>query len=169
MAAIDPNAPSAAPRKAAELLPTGPYLCSIKWAEKTVSNKGSERVTFTFEIVAGDHKGKSHREDCYLSAGAVFKIQTLAKAAGVKKAFDPDKSKELIDLFVGKQLKIVLAADNWTDATGAERETRKVSVFESLDPDTKKAMDAERQARFPKTGSSSVGAPAVTTDEEIPF
>ena len=174
MAAIDPNAPAAtAPRKARELLPAGPYMVSIKWAEKTVSNKGTPRITFTYEVVAGDHKGKSIQEDAYLTEGSKWKVQTLAKAAGVKKAFDPDNNRELIDTFVGKQLKIVLSKD---DSRPDGQEDRKISAFESLDPEIKRVMDAERKARL--GGGSSVGTSAsstrtgpisVETDDEVPF
>ena len=174
MAAIDPNAPAATtPRKARELLPAGPYMVSIKWAEKTVSNKGTPRITFTYEVVAGDHKGKTVREDAYLTEGSIWKVQTLAKAAGVKKAFDPDNNRELIDTFVGKQLKIVLSVD---DSRPDGQEDRKISAFESLDPEIKRVMDAERKARFggntggnASASSTRTGPIAVESDDEVPF
>lgn len=169
MAAIDPNAPASTPRPTKALTPTGPYLVSIKWAEKTLSNKGTPRITFTYEIVAGDHKGKTYKEDAYLTAGSLWKVQTLAKAAGVKKAFDPDNNRELLDCFVGKQLKIVLSEDNWTDNTGAEREGRKISVFESLDPEIKRQMDAERKARFGDKGGAPANGTSARNEDEVPF
>lgn len=174
MAAIDPNATAATtPRKARELLPAGPYMVSIKWAEKTVSNKGTPRITFTYEVIAGDHKGKTHREDAYLTEGSIWKVQTLAKAAGVKKAFDPDNARDLIDSFVGKQLKIVLSVD---DSRPDGQEDRKISAFDSFDPEVKKAMDAERKARFggsaggnASASSTRTGPIAVDSEDEIPF
>jgi len=173
MAAIDPNAPAATtPRKPRDLLAVGPYMVSIKWAEKTLSNKGTPRITFTYEVVAGDHKGKTHREDAYLTEGSIWKVQTLAKAAGVKKAFDPDNNRELIDTFVGKQLKIVLSVD---DSRPDGQEDRKISAFESLDPEIKRVMDAERKARLgggsatASASSTRTGPIAVGTDDEIPF
>lgn len=175
MAAIDPNAPApTTPRKPRELLPIGPYLTSIKWAEKTISNKGTPRITFTYEVIAGDHKGKTHREDAYLTEGSIWKVQTLAKAAGVKKAFDPDNNRELIDTFVGKQLKIVLALD---DSRPDGQEDRKISAFESLDPEIKRVMDAERKARFGGNTGAVASAPSTRTgpisvetdDDGLPF
>lgn len=176
MAAIDPNAPAAAtPRKARELLPAGPYMMSIKWAEKSLSNKGTPRITFTYEVIAGDHKGKTHREDAYLTEGSIWKVQTLAKAAGVKKAFDPDIARDLIDTFVGKQLKIVLSVD---DSRPDGQEDRKISAFESLDPEIKKVMDAERKARFGGSGGATVTSTAARvgvvsvesqSEDEVPF
>lgn len=176
MAAIDPNAPAATtPRKPRELLAAGPYMVSIKWAEKTLSNKGTPRITFTYEVVAGDHKGKTHREDAYLTAGSMWKVQTLAKAAGVKKAFDPDNNRELLDTFIGKQLKIVLALD---DSRPDGQEDRKISAFESLDPEIKRVMDAERKARFGGSGGTTTAAAAPRTgviavenesEDEVPF
>jgi len=176
MAAIDPNAPAAVtPRKTRELLAVGPYLVSIKWAEKSISNKGTPRITFTYEVVAGDHKGKTHREDAYLTEGSKWKVQTLAKAAGVKKAFDPDNNRELLDTFLGKQLKIVLALD---DSRPDGQEDRKISAFESLDPEIKKVMDAERKARFGGSGGATATAAAPRTgviavesesEDEVPF
>jgi hypothetical protein len=169
MAAIDPNAPASTPRPTKALLPTGPYLVSIKWAEKTLSNKGTPRIAFQYEIVAGEHKGKVYREDAYLTSGSLWKVQTLAKAAGVKRAFDPDNGRDLLDAFVGKQLKIVISEDNWTDNTGAEREGRKISVFESLDPEVKRQMDAERQARFGGKGTGPAAGTSARNDDEVPF
>ena len=170
MAAIDPNAPAAAsPRKARELLPPGPYMVSVKWAEKTQSNKGTPRITFTYEVVAGDHKGKTYREDAYLTEGSIWKVQTLAKAAGIKKAFDPDNNRELIDTFVGKQLKLVLSVD---DSRPDGQDDRKISAFESLDPEIKRVMDAERKARFggnTNTSSTRTGPIPVESDDEVPF
>lgn len=165
MAVVDPNAPAAAPRKPREFLPIGPYLVEIAWAEKTLSNKGTPRVTFTFTISAGGQSGKSYREDVYLTDGSLWKIQTLARAAGVKKAFDADNNSELIDVFVGKKLKIVLGEDNWTDNAGVEQDGRKIALFESLDPETKRAMDAERKARFGDKGGAA--APASTGSTRI--
>lgn len=169
MAAIDPNAPASTPRPTKALLPTGPYLVSIKWAEKTLSNKGTPRISFQYEIVAGEHKGKVYREDAYLTSGSLWKVQTLAKAAGVKRAFDPDNGRDLLDAFVGKQLKIVISEDNWTDNNGAEREGRKISVFESLDPEVKRQMDAERQARFGGKGTGPSAGTSARNDDEVPF
>lgn len=172
MAAIDPNAPPSTPRPTKPLISTGPYLVSIKWAEKTLSQKDTPRITFTYEIVAGEHKGKTYKEDAYLTAGSLWKVQTIAKAAGVKRAFDPDNGRDLLDAFVGKQLKIVISEDNWTDASGTEREGRKISVFESLDPEIKKQMDAERQARFggKGTGPAAGNAPRnMAAEDEVPF
>jgi hypothetical protein len=169
MAAIDPNAPASTPRPTKALIPVGPYLVSVKWVEKTLSNKGTPRLSFQYEIVAGEHKGKIYREDAYLTAGSLWKVQTLAKAAGVKRAFDPDDGRDLLDAFVGKQLKIVLSEDNWTDNTGSEREGRKISVFESLDPEVKRQMDAERQARFGGKGNGPAAGTSQRDDETGPF
>jgi len=150
-------------------------MVSIKWAEKTHSNKGTPRITFTYDVIAGDHKGKTHREDAYLTEGSKWKVQTLAKAAGVKKAFDPDNNRELLDTFLGKQLKIVLALD---DSRPDGQEDRKISAFESLDPEIKKVMDAERKARFGGSGGTNTAAAAPRTgviavesesEDEVPF
>jgi hypothetical protein len=148
MAAIDPNAKSAAPPRAtAALLPPGPYLVGVKWVEKTMSSTNKDRLTFTFEVLAGEHKGKTVREDCYLTAGAVYKVKLIAQALGITSAFDPDNAKGLISTFVGtgKELKIVLSVDT-SNPSGVEG--RSISQTDSMDPAIKKVMDAERAARF---------------------
>lgn len=160
MAAIDPNAKSPTPaRTAAALLPPGPYLVSVKWVEKTMSTTNKERLTFTFEVSAGEHKGKTVREDCYLSANALFKVKSIAQALGITTAFDPDDAKGLITTFVGtgKELKIVLAVDT-SNPSGVEG--RSISQIDSMDANIKKVMDAERAARFGGAKAGAKAAPA---------
>lgn len=79
----------------------------------------------------------------------------------------------MIDTFVGKQLKIVLSVD---DSRPDGQEDRKISAFESLDPEIKRVMDAERKARFggntggnASASSTRTGPIAVESDDEVPF
>lgn len=176
MAIIDPNAKSpAAPRAVVALLPPGPYLVGVKWVEKTMSSTNKDRLTFTFEVLAGEHKGKTVREDCYLSENALFKVKEIAQALGITTGFDPDNAKGLITTFVGtgKELKIVLAVDN-SNPNGTEG--RKISQTDSMDPAIKKVMDAERAARFGGKGKGGkaaaapvTGAAEGATEGDLPF
>lgn len=177
------NAPSS-PRKTVELLPTGSYLVEIDWAERTLSNRGSPRVTFKFKITNGPHAGRTFREDIYTTPNAIWKLKLLARAVALPAGTPLKSPKDLLDAFQGKQLKIVLSKDEYTDNEGAKREARKISVFESLDPKVRAEMDAERKARLggggggSSSGGSSGGssrrpsAPSnddVPEDDDIPF
>lgn len=151
------NAPSS-PRKTVELLPTGSYLVEIDWAERTLSNRGTQRVTFKFKITNGPNAGRTFREDIYTTPNAIWKLKLLARAVALPAGTPLKSPKDLLDAFQGKQLKIVLSKDEYTDNEGAKREARKISVFESLDPKVRAEMDAERKARLGGGGSSGGGS-----------
>jgi hypothetical protein len=174
MTAIDPNEKSpTTPRTVASLLPPGPYLVGVKWIEKTMSSTNKERLTVTFEVLAGEHKGKTVREDCYLTPNSLFKIKDIAKALGITSKIDPDDAKGLITTFVGngKELKIMLAVDT-SNPNGTEG--RKITQVDSMDPAIKKVMDAERAARFggAKSQKPATGATQAEGDDKdgnLPF
>lgn len=178
------NAPSS-PRRTVELLPTGSYLVEIDWAERTLSNRGTQRVTFKFKITSGVNEGRTFREDIYTTPNAIWKLKLLARAVALPPGTPLKTPKDLLDAFQGKQLKVVLSKDEYTDAEGAKREARKISVFESLDPKVRAEMDAERKARLGGGGgggSASGGGGGgsasgsrrptpdnVVEDDDIPF
>jgi len=176
MGDFDPTAHASNPTTPdRRLFPTGPSLVEVAWAEKTVSNNGKERLTFRLKAVAGSHTDENITVDCYLTPDAAWKLASLSLSCGVTEKFDPDNQSDLLKLFVGKQMKITVAPDLYTNRDGMEVMGRKISTFQSLDPEVARKQMAERNAAIDKArnnGSSNAPIPTATVageGEEIPF
>ena len=162
---FDPNAHSTAPTTR-ELFPTGPSLVEVKWVEKQLSTTGKEKLAFRLIAVAGSHTGQQIIEDCYLTDAASWRLATFAKSCGVNEEFDVNDPSGLLTTFVGKQMKITVNADEYKNRDGQMVVGRKISSYESLDPDVAKEQQAERNARI---SAATRPAPKADGGEEIPF
>lgn len=140
-----------------DLIPAGKYLVAINHVEKQLAATGNARLSWRFKIAAGPHENRIIFDDTYLTEDALWKVQSLAAAAGLKEeqTFNPDDAKELIKLFVGKELFITTAVDEYTK-DGVKRETRKVTGYDST------------EAKVPQPRKDG-GAAAGSKDEDIPF
>jgi len=81
------------------------YLCTIDSVLPGQSKAGTNKVTFSFIVTAGDAKGAILREDFYLTTKSQWKIKNLLDAVGMKKLGDRDPA-SLMNAFSGKQLLI---------------------------------------------------------------
>jgi hypothetical protein len=135
-----------------KLFPVGESLAQIKFVDFEVSSKkGTPLVNFKLEGSAGEAKGLAIRNRCYLTDNSLWKIEDFAVACGVdaaaavalSKASDP----RLLRLFIGKEVKVVVKADSYTDNKGIEREGREIIAIESLDAKIRSHMERKREAR----------------------
>ena len=148
------------------LIPAGKYLFTVKHAEKTLSNKGTPRISFRCEVAAGEAKGKAHTEDCYLTDEAIWKLQDFSKACGVTGEIDTDDPAALIDAYCGKQLFIVLIHDSYKDKDGADQVGVKSTAYDSTEakaPKDRKQRPAQAAGQTDETPATEAGG------EEIPF
>jgi len=143
MADITPGKTTPTSSGGRELLPTGKYLVNIKHVEKTLSPNGKERLSWQFSIKAGEYKNRVIFDDTYLTDAALWKVQSLAAAAGLKpeQTFDPGNAAQLIDLFVGRELFVSLGEDKYTNSEGAQVVTRKVTAYDSTTPSVPKPRE----------------------------
>ena len=154
-----------------KLFPVGKTLVKVTWAEKTVSGTGNERLTLTYEGQVGEAKGQKIRDDLYYGLSqAQWKVALVTESLGVTE-FDPDDAKDLISTFVGKEMAITIAEDEYTNRDGDAAIGRKITTYESLDAKVSAKQRADREKRF---GSSSGGSRADRSsseggDAEIPF
>jgi hypothetical protein len=116
------------------LLPTGRYLTDIEHVEKTLSNSGKERLSFTFRVVAGPHEGRKMFDDVYLTESALWKLDALSEAIGLEKgtASKPNDPAALINTFGGKRLFVTLSADEY-EKDGQTREGRKITAYDTTE------------------------------------
>ena len=116
------------PTRVRELLPEGDYLLEVKWAEKGVSQNGKARLSFKFEVAAGDSKGKKAFEDCYLTDAAVWKVQNLAALCGIPEdqEIDPNDPKDLINKFQGKTFRGTIKHEEYTNKDGVVVKAQRV-------------------------------------------
>jgi hypothetical protein len=170
---------SARPTRKRELLAPGDYLLEIAWVEKTFS-KGTEskvpkaRLSFRFRVAAGPNKGKLVFDDCYLTAGSVWRLQGLAALIKIPKGtkINPNDQAGLIELFQGKTFHGTVRAEEFNGS-----DQRKVSW--PMPPDSSKTGKAPSAAAVAATGpidtepaqvpddQHSASDPAI--DEDIPF
>ena len=151
------------------LFPVGPHLVTVQWAEKTISAKGSERITFKLACEVGSAAGMSISDDCYLSEAAAWKLASFALSAGVSEAFSTDDPQALLETFVGKKMKIVVREDEYTNKDGHLVQGRKIVAYESIDPKVKAQQRAATQARFNASRANGMSALPEQQDENIPF
>jgi len=144
-------------------IPVGKHLCRIRHVEKSLAKTGSPRLAWQFEIVAGSLKNRIIFDDTYLTESSLWKVQSLAAAAGLKaeESFDPDKPAELIEKFQGRQLWVTLAEDVYTNKDGVSVSGRKVTAYDS----TVASMPKERE----RTNAASTSSVQAEESEEIPF
>ena len=81
------------------------YLCTIDSVLPGQSKTGTNKVTFSFIVTAGDAKGAIVREDFYLTTKSQWKIKNLLDAVGMKKLGDRDPV-SLMNTFSGKTILI---------------------------------------------------------------
>jgi len=132
------------------LFPLGKTTASIQWIEKTLSSKkGTPRLTVSFQGELGAAKGKKISMDLYLSESAVWKLGEFCIAAGVDAdSLDSDNTKELLDLFVGKEIVISVSPDMYKDKDGNDKEGRVISSIGSLDATIQAKLVAMRAERL---------------------
>lgn len=168
-----------APSRKRELLAPGDYLLEIVWAEKTYS-KGTDtkapkpRLSFRFRVAAGPQKGKLVFDDCYLTAGSVWRLQGLAALIGIPKGtkINPNNQVALIELFQGKTFHGTVRADEFNGY-----EQRKVSW--PMPKDAATGGKGPSAAAVAATGviqsepaavpEDQVSAADPAIDEDIPF
>ena len=120
------------------------YLCTIDSVLPGQSKAGTNKVTFSFIVTAGDAKGAIIREDFYLTTKSQWKVKNLLDAVGMKKLGDRDPA-SLMNAFSGKQLLIrtkeeaARTADDGTETYGPETESFNRSIdkcmhFDATDP-----------------------------------
>lgn len=132
--------------------PVGDSLAQIKFVDfETSSKKGTPLVNFKLEGTAGEAKGLAIRNRCYLTDNSMWKIEDFAIACGVDAAAAVALSKasdsRLLRLFIGKEVKVVVKADSYTDNKGIDREGREIVAVESLDAKIRSYMERKREAR----------------------
>jgi hypothetical protein len=81
------------------------YLCTIDSVLPGQSKTGTNKVTFSFIVTAGDAKGAVLREDFYLTTKSQWKVKALLDAIGAKKLGDRDPA-SLMNNFSGKTIVI---------------------------------------------------------------
>jgi hypothetical protein len=156
-------------------IPVGKYLTSIESVEKTISPKsGSERLSFAFRITSGDPSlvGRKLYEDFYLTEGALWKLFDLTEAIGMAEGseIEDDDPAALMNTFSGKAVWVVVSADDYTDKDGNQREGRKLSRFDSTDPQVRAKQDAKRRQQFGGNTASEAATDAGSSEgEEVPF
>lgn len=79
------------------------YLCTIDSVLPGQSKTGTNKVTFSFIVAAGDATGALLREDFYMTTKSQWKIKALLDALGMKKLGDRDPV-SLMNTFSGKQI-----------------------------------------------------------------
>ena len=108
------------------------YLCTID-SVLGQSKSGTNKVTFSFIVTAGDAKNAILREDFYLTTKSQWKVKALLDALGMKKLGDRDAA-SLMNNFSGKQLLIRTKeeAGRVDEETGTEYPSRvRASSFQS--------------------------------------
>ena len=109
------------------------YLCTIDSVLPGQSKSGTNKVTFSFIVTAGDAKNAILREDFYLTTKSQWKVKALLDALGMKKLGDRDAA-SLMNNFSGKQLLIRTKeeAGRVDEETGTEYPSRvRASSFQS--------------------------------------
>lgn len=81
------------------------YLCTIDSVLPGQSKTGTDKVTFSFIVSAGDAKNALIREDFYLTTKSQWKVKALLDALGMKKLGDRD-AVSLMSTFSGKHILI---------------------------------------------------------------
>ena len=143
MAKINPSSSNESKTPGVKLFPTGEAIVVVNWAEQTTSGSGNPRVTFRLKgITPAAVKDLYINEDCYLESKSVWKLNEFAKAVGVTQEFDTEDTKQMVELFVGRELKIRVAKDNFTGKDGKPREGRKITSYSSLRPKNKEKAEA---------------------------
>jgi hypothetical protein len=135
-----------------KLFPIGDSLAQIKFVDfETSSKKGTPLVNFKLEGIAGDAKGLAIRNRCYVTPTSLWKIEDFAVACGVDAAAAVALAKttdqRLLRLFIGKEVKVVVKADGYTDNKGIDREGREIVAVDSLDAKIRSYMERKREAR----------------------
>tara|TARA_Y100000389_G_scaffold204253_1_gene255883 strand:+ start:2293 stop:2787 length:495 start_codon:yes stop_codon:yes gene_type:complete len=157
--------------------PIGPSLAAIAWADiETSSRKGTPLVRFTIQGKAGEALDKTIYKRCYLTPGSSWQLEDISIAVGA----DADKmlaaaqsgdTTTIIAAFIDKPLKVVVKADEYTDAEGITREGREIVAIESLDANIRAFMDKRRKARMTGGSIAASTAPNNSSNDngDIPF
>ncbi len=167
--------------------PIGPSLAAITWADiETSARKGTPLVRFTIQGKAGTALDKTIYKRCYLTPGAMWQLEDMSIAVGA----DADKmvaaaqsgdATSIVAAFIDKPLKIIVKADEYTDADGITREGREIVAIESLDASIRSFMEKRRKARMtggtiaPSAAPAGLGSAPLTyqdptyRDDDIPF
>ena len=169
-----------------DLFPLGLHLVSVSMIDKDISSTGKEYVTITFNGVAGKGEGKSIRERCFFTEKTKFRYEEIRLCLGIDGLTD-DASENLSDLikaFAGKEMKVMVGSDSFIGRTdGVEREARKITFYESLDPKVTKMVRARRENRIQAAmrlkeqanaanahaASAAAASNAAGTEENVPF
>jgi hypothetical protein len=128
------------------------YLCTIDSVLPGQSKTGTDKVTFSFIVSAGEAADSVIREDFYLTTKSQWKVKALLDALGMKKLGDRD-AVSLMSNFSGKHLLIRTKeeAGRVDEETGTEYPAR------------------VRAGSFQSAGTPNTNTSNGNTDGNVPF
>lgn len=152
------------PQKKRDLLPPGDYLLAIKWVEKTMAKNGSPRLSFRFQVAAGQFKDRYVFEDCYLTEAAQWKVSNLMALVGLEGVeVDPNDPVDLIEKFQDKKFKGHVKHEKFTNKDKVE--VTATRVLWGPPPGSANSTDKS----VPADGVDVAADKTKSANEDIPF
>lgn len=145
-------------------LPESIYDLEIKEVDEGTSKTEKPQVIVKFEVVEGDMAGRTHKEWYTMTPEAAWRLENLAKAAGVELIDTGEVSGEGkpiyefdTDELVGKFVRAEIKHRNWEGKTFANLGNRpEASKFTPAQAETAKAKPAAESQ--PASASAPAGA-----------
>lgn len=107
-------------------VPAGTYTCRVSDVEETSTNEGADMWNLTFEIVAGEHKGKRIFDRLVFSEKALKRVKLVCKRFGIN--VDTDGEIDILpSMFLDKAIALDVEIEAYTDKKGVDKNRNSVT------------------------------------------